>query len=269
MRHSISQVAKIAGVTSRTLRHYDAIGLLTPSEVGANGYRWYGRAELRRLQRILLLRQMGLGLVEIGQVISGQSSEISALRFQRDQILSERDRLDAVIETIERTITDLTGNDVMDPEDFFRGLHQDRLRLRNHLSAVHGPGVEATFSSAAAATSSWEVADYEQAATKSRELLHRMAALFHQSVPPCAGPAQELVGEHYNSMGRFWQPDASSYEALADLYLSDNQQRAWISKIDPVLPPWLAAAMKTYAKQLPHRAPTRKSDEHRCRELNY
>ncbi len=250
MRHSISQVGKIAGVTSRTLRHYDAIGLLTPSEVGANGYRWYGRAEMRRLQRILILRQMGLGLVEIGQVLSGQSSEVAALRLQRDQILSERDRLDAVIETIERTITDLTGNDVMDAEDFFRGLHQDRLRLRKQLAAVHGPGVEVTFSSAAAATAGWEVADYEQAATESSELLRRMAVLVHQGVPPGADPAQELVGEHYDSIGHFWQPDASSYEGLADLYLSDNQQRAWISNVDPVLPPWLAAAMKTYAKRL-------------------
>lgn len=99
MRYSISQLATMAGISARTLRHYDAIGLLAPAEIGANGYRWYGREQLLRLQRILLLREVGVPLGQIGQVIDGQVNEITALRAQREQILAEQHRLGTVIET--------------------------------------------------------------------------------------------------------------------------------------------------------------------------
>lgn len=65
MTWSTAEVARISGVTSRTLRHYDAVGLLPPARIGAGGLRFYGEAELLRLQRILVLRELGLGLVRI------------------------------------------------------------------------------------------------------------------------------------------------------------------------------------------------------------
>lgn len=76
---SIQQIAKLAGTTSRTLRHYDDIGLLAPSSVGHNGYRYYDQAALVRLQRILLLRELGLGLPQIAEVIGRESAEVPAL----------------------------------------------------------------------------------------------------------------------------------------------------------------------------------------------
>ncbi len=66
---SIQEIARLAGTTSRTLRHYDDIGLLPPSRIAANGYRHYDAAALVRLQRILLLRELGLGLPQIGEVL--------------------------------------------------------------------------------------------------------------------------------------------------------------------------------------------------------
>ena len=62
MNWSIQELAKLGGTTSRALRHYDEVGLLPPSSVGANGYRYYDERALLRLQRILLLRELGLGL---------------------------------------------------------------------------------------------------------------------------------------------------------------------------------------------------------------
>ena len=69
MDWSVQQIARIAGTTSRTLRHYDDIGLLKPSRTGDNGYRFYDQASLVRLQRILLLRDLGLGLPAIAEVL--------------------------------------------------------------------------------------------------------------------------------------------------------------------------------------------------------
>ncbi|HWO67768.1 MAG TPA: MerR family transcriptional regulator, partial [Umezawaea sp.] len=80
MAWSIAEVARMSKVTSRTLRHYDAIGLLTPAWVGGNGYRYYEREQVLRLQQILLLRELGLGLDTVGEVLDGRHRTVDVLR---------------------------------------------------------------------------------------------------------------------------------------------------------------------------------------------
>ncbi|WP_148589403.1 MerR family transcriptional regulator [Streptomyces sp. WAC01526] len=80
MAWPIAEVARMSGVTARTLRHYDEIGLLPPARIGSNGHRYYEERELLRLQQILVLRALGLGLSEIGRVLAAQVDELEALR---------------------------------------------------------------------------------------------------------------------------------------------------------------------------------------------
>ena len=80
MDRSIQDIAKVAGTTSRTLRHYDSVGLLEPSRIGSNGYRYYDEDALATLQRILMLRDLGLSIPAIGDVLSGQRDHTIALR---------------------------------------------------------------------------------------------------------------------------------------------------------------------------------------------
>lgn len=107
MTWSIVEVARMSGVTSRALRHYDAIGLLPPTRIGANGYRHYGEAELLRLQRILVLRELGVGLGEIAAVLAAETDEVAALRAHHERLLAERSRLDRLAATVARTIAEL------------------------------------------------------------------------------------------------------------------------------------------------------------------
>jgi len=81
---SIQDLARAAGTTSRTLRHYGQLGLLPPSRIGANGYRYYDQDSLLRLQRILLLRELGLGLPVIAEVLAGEQDTAAALRTHLD-----------------------------------------------------------------------------------------------------------------------------------------------------------------------------------------
>lgn len=116
MDWSIQEVARLAGVTSRTLRHYDAVGLLPPSRVAAGGTRRYDRTAIVRLQRILLLRELGLGLEAVGRVLSEQADEARALRDHLDGLRRERDRIDRQIRSVRRTLVALetgpgTGDD--------------------------------------------------------------------------------------------------------------------------------------------------------------
>ena len=121
MEWSIQQIAKLAGTTSRTLRHYDDIGLLAPSSIGHNGYRHYDEVALVRLQRILLLRELGLGLPQIAEVLARESSEAHALESHLAWLRQEQDRLARQIASVETTINALRGGERLMAENMFNG----------------------------------------------------------------------------------------------------------------------------------------------------
>ena len=121
MEWSIQQIAKLAGTTSRTLRHYGDIGLLSPSSVGGNGYRYYDQTALVRLQRILLLRELGLGLPQISEVLTRETSEESALESHLAWLRQEQDRLARQVASVEATVRALRGGEGLMAEDMFDG----------------------------------------------------------------------------------------------------------------------------------------------------
>ncbi|MEC5198530.1 DNA-binding transcriptional MerR regulator [Arthrobacter sp. PL16] len=128
MDHPIAAVARLAGTTSRTLRHYGDIGLLDATRIGANGYRYYDSAALVRLQRILLLRSLGLPLPVIRDVIDdGRSdSPASALRAHLDHLRGEQQRLDLQISAVLTTVEALERGDEPMPERMFSGFDHTR-----------------------------------------------------------------------------------------------------------------------------------------------
>lgn len=103
----VNQLAVRAGVTTRTLRHYDRIGLLSPSRVGANGYRYYGPGAVVRLQRILLMRRMGLGLPAIAEVLAEEVDEQDALQAHLVMLEGERDRIAQQLQAVRHTLESL------------------------------------------------------------------------------------------------------------------------------------------------------------------
>lgn len=128
MDWSIQEVARLAGTTSRTLRHYDDIGLLAPARVGSNGYRYYDRAALVRLQRILLLRELGLGLPAIAEVLDGQRDESRALAGHLEWLRQEQERLARQVASVEKTIEAVEGGEPIMAKDMFDGFDHTQYR---------------------------------------------------------------------------------------------------------------------------------------------
>ncbi|MDQ0075615.1 MerR family transcriptional regulator [Arthrobacter oryzae] len=121
MDWSINQIARIAGTTSRTLRHYDDIGLLKPSRIAHNGYRHYDQEALLQLQRILLLRELGLGLPVIAEVLSNESDPAKALSGHLAWLRQEQGRLNRQIASVQRTIEAVKGGGEIMAENMFDG----------------------------------------------------------------------------------------------------------------------------------------------------
>jgi DNA-binding transcriptional MerR regulator len=126
MDWSIQEIARLTGTTSRTLRHYDAVGLLPATSIAANGYRCYDEAALVRLQRILLLKELGLPLARIAEVLDRTEDPITALDEQVRTLGRERERIDRQIAAVTATITRLKAGEPLMAEEMFDGFdHRD------------------------------------------------------------------------------------------------------------------------------------------------
>ncbi|MGW4202614.1 MerR family transcriptional regulator [Streptomyces sp. NPDC004726] len=121
MEWSIQEIARRAGTTSRTLRHYGDVGLLEPSRIGANGYRYYGPDALVRLQRILLLRELGLGLPAIAEALEGQRDTAAALRAHLGLLEQERERIRRQIASVRTTLRKTERGEELMAEEVFDG----------------------------------------------------------------------------------------------------------------------------------------------------
>ncbi|MFP3396462.1 MerR family transcriptional regulator [Brevibacterium sp. H602] len=134
MDWSIQEIARLTGTTSRTLRHYDAIGLLPPTSIAANGYRCYDEAALVRLQRILLLKELGLPLTTIAEVLDRRDDPVEALSQHLVSLGRERDRLDRQLAAVAVTITRLEAGEPLMAEEMFDGFdhreHEEEVTRR-------------------------------------------------------------------------------------------------------------------------------------------
>src|SRR3990172_4234112 len=117
---TVKQLSKMAGITSRTLHYYDEIGLLKPSRVGDNGYRYYGEESVLRLQQILFYRELDIPLEDIKKIIGRRDFDVlGALRSHKEALQKQVTRLNRLIHTVDNTINHLKGNTIMSERSLF------------------------------------------------------------------------------------------------------------------------------------------------------
>ncbi|MBN2044212.1 MAG: MerR family transcriptional regulator [Anaerolineales bacterium] len=125
MRYTIKQIADLAGVTTRTLRYYDQIGLLSPPQTGGNGYRYYDRGSLLQLQQILFFRELDVPLKEIEMILSRPDFDLrQALEQHRQALEVQVAKLNTLIETVDQTIAAIEGEWTMNDKDYFEGFDE-------------------------------------------------------------------------------------------------------------------------------------------------
>ena len=111
--YSVGEFSSLTGVTVRTLYHYESLGLLHPRRL-PNGYRQYGRADVDRMQQVLILRELGMGLADIARNLDvPPAKRRQALRHHLEQLRRQRERLDGIIASVEATLAELDGGSSM------------------------------------------------------------------------------------------------------------------------------------------------------------
>lgn len=191
MERTIQEVARLTGVTSRTLRHYDDIGLVRPSRVGAGGIRHYDADALVRLQRVLLLRELGLGLPAIAAVLDGQTDDVHALLAHREWLRQEQTRLERQIASVESTIEALEGGEEPMAENMFDGF--DHTQYREEVETRWGKDAYARSDAWWRGMSDTERAEWQ---ARTAQLGADWQATAASGIAPDAGEAQELARRH-------------------------------------------------------------------------
>jgi DNA-binding transcriptional MerR regulator len=191
---SIQEIARLAGTTSRTLRHYDDVGLLAPSRIAANGYRHYDGTALVRLQRILLLRELGLGLPQIAQVLDAAGStqsEASALETHLALLREEQDRLARQIASVESTITALRGGENLMADNMFDGF--DHTQYKEEVEERWGRRAYADGDRWWRGMTDAQRADWQQRVS---DLGRDWIAAAESGIDPASSEAQEIARRH-------------------------------------------------------------------------
>jgi len=224
MHRSIQDVARLAGVSSRTLRHYDQIGLLPPSGTGTGGLRHYDDAAIRRLQRILLLRDLGLPLTDIGRVLDEQADEAGALRRHLDQLRAEQDRLTRQITSVERTVTAIEKGERLMAEDMLDGF--DHTQHEEEVTERWG-------ADAYARSDAWwrglGPAGQEEWRARTTALGDAWGEAAGRGVDPASDEAQALAARHAEWLGSIpgtpgseqGRPTKEYVVGLAEMYVAD------------------------------------------------
>lgn len=249
MAWSIADVARMSGVTSRTLRHYGEIGLLPPAWTGSSGHRYYEEADLLRLQQILLMRELGLGLREIQAVLDSQVDRLAALREHYERLLDERDRLETLVRTVGRTITELEGRGGQrHDEDQPAGEPVRGLRPRRRRDRRGGAGaVAARVGAVRQAVEAMTAEDTERWQREVTAQMIRMAEFMVAGVPVADPAVQAEVDAHYRGVCDFWTPNACAYKGVGQTYVDDPQFRANFDRIADGLAAYQRDAMVVYA----------------------
>ena len=247
-RYTVRQVAEMAGVSVRTLHHYDQIGLLEPAGRTPAGYRLYGAQELLRLQQILLFRGLGMPLREIGELIDAPGySAVAALRRHAERIDRERERLVRLRETIERTIIRMTEDkSVISNEDLYEGIPREKAEAwdREARERWGDMAVDDSWKRIKGMTKArWQAYKEETA-----DIPQRLAALMDRDPEDAA--VQEQIARHFESIRVFYEPTPEIYRGLGMMYVEDARFTAFYGKYAQGLAAFMQKAMAVYADRL-------------------
>lgn len=249
MSYKIKEAAKIAGISVRTLHHYDRIGLLNPASATAAGYRLYTDRDLERLQQALFFKELGFSLQEIKEILDSPSFDRrQALTSQRKLLFAKRKRLVAIISAVEKTIESIEGGSEMSNEEKFAAF--DMSEIENHQQkyaekARQKYGNSEAYKESRKKTSRYTEDDWAAITAKGNEIDARIAALMDKEPSdPTVQAAIEDKRQHITD--NFYTCTPEIFRGLGDMYVSDKRFTANIDKVRPGLAEFLQKAMRIY-----------------------
>ncbi|MBC2161478.1 MerR family transcriptional regulator [Listeria booriae] len=252
MEYTVQKLAKLAGVSTRTLRYYDEIGILKPARINSSGYRIYGQNEVDRLQQILFYREMNVGLDKIKAILEQPDfNETEALKTHRTQLLDKRKQLDELIRNVEKSIAHSERRITMTDQEKFEGFKQ---KMIDENEEKYGTEIREKYgddkiNKSNAKLKGMSEAEMERVNRLAETILVELAEAF-ETGDPAGDKAQEVAAMHKEWLSTYW--DTYSKEAhagLAQMYVDDERFTVYYDKDQPGLAAFLRDAIVIFTSK--------------------
>ena len=241
MAFTVGELAKLTGITVRTLHHYDQIGLVQPSDRSDAGYRLYGQADVLRLQQVLLYRELGLPLDQIAGVLEARTPK-AALAKHRETLVAKRTQLDAMLAALDAALAIEEGRQ-MKPEDvktMFEGF--DPEKYADEARAKWG--ATDSYKESARRTKSYGKAEWDAIKSEADSIYRRFAELMQEGAAPGDARVRGVVEAHRAHIDRWFYPcSVEMQQGLAAMYVADPRFTENIDKYGSGLSQFIHAAV--------------------------
>ncbi|MFB3165411.1 MerR family transcriptional regulator [Neobacillus sp. 179-J 1A1 HS] len=252
MEYTIQKLASLAGVSTRTLRYYDEIGILKPARINSSGYRIYGQEEVNRLQQILFYRELGVGLDSIKEIVTAPTFDgAKALREHREKLLEKREQLDLLITNVDKTIALTEGRITMSNKEKFEGFKK---KMVEDNEKKYGKEIRDKYGKENVEASNAKVMNMTeeqyQEVTALAEQIHTTLAEAFKIGDPAGELAQKAADLHKQWLTYYWKDySKEAHAGLAQMYVDDERFTAYYDKEQPGTAVFLRDAIHIYTGQ--------------------
>jgi DNA-binding transcriptional MerR regulator len=252
MEYTIQKLAGLAGVSSRTLRYYDEVGLLSPARVNSSGYRIYGKKEVDRLQQILFYREMGVPLGEIGRILSSDSfDELSSLQQHLAGLQARKQQLELLVANVERTIRERKGEILMSDKEKFEGFLQ---KMVDDNEKKYGENIREKYGEEKVKQSNERLRnmtqeEYDNLEKLTQELNEALKLAVEQG-DPGSELAQKACELHKRWLCQYWETySKEAHKGITQMYVDDPRFAVYYDNIYPGSAVFLRDAVAIFCEE--------------------
>ena len=246
--YTVGEVAERFSLTVRTLRHWEAQGLLAPTARSWSNYRLYSREDCVRVQRIVIYRATGMKLMDIKALLDCGDSEIEHLKRQRESLLAQRRETDAMIEALDILLEDAMNDNELTLEEVGKILG-DADFAAHQSEAEERYGDTADWRESQERTASWQTADWRQTAERFHDIERRMIDAIRDGAAPDSERVVSLVEEHREALSDFFPVTPAKHYIMSRGYIHDERFREHYDSQQVGFARWLADAIEHVASQ--------------------
>jgi DNA-binding transcriptional MerR regulator len=229
----VQKLAKLGGISTRTLRYYDEVGILKPARINSSGYRIYGQEEVDKLQQILFYKELGVDLDSIKDIITNPAFDrAKALKEHKQKLLERKAQLDLLLDNVDRTLKAMEGVITMKDKEKFEGFKQ---KLIDDNEEKYGKEIrdkygDDTINKSNAKVKGMTGEDYEEVTRLGNEVIEVLSKALLTG-DPAGELAQKAAELHKQWLSFYWDKySKEAHAGVAQMYVEDERFREFYDK---------------------------------------
>lgn len=253
MEYTIQKLAKLASISTRTLRYYDEIAILKPARINSSGYRIYGQNQVDQLQQIMFYKELGVGLDEIKEILADSDfDETKALLAHKSRLIEKRAQIDSLIQNVEQTIAYHEGRTIMKNDDKFKGFKQSKV---DENEKKYGKEIREKYGNDTVDLSNKKMMgmtqeDFDKTDRLAKLIIETLVEAMDSQQRPDSEIAQKAVSYHKEWLCLYWPKySKEAHQGLGEMYVGDQRFTQYYDQHKEGMAAFLRDAINYYVTQ--------------------